>query len=113
MKAEWSMRIASCPHCGKRKPAFDGKTVTCPRCRNVTQLITASDFMRKANALWPGVEVTLRSKRVASLIGQHDEYLKKRGWYDIITATLDENWAADGNDADEHVFDPEAGDDAA
>ena len=102
------MRIASCPHCGRREPVFDGKTVTCPRCRNVTQLTTASDFMRKANALWPGVEVTLRSKRVASLIGQHDEYLKKRDWYDIITATLDENWVADENDE----FDSESGDDA-
>jgi hypothetical protein len=44
---------------------------------------------------------------VASLIGQHDEYLKKRGWCDAIAATLDENWLDDavdgfltGNDTD-------------
>jgi hypothetical protein len=30
------------------------------------------------------------------LIEQHDEWLKDRGWYDIITATLDENWIDDG-----------------
>ena len=86
------MRIASCPHCGRQEPAFDGKTVTCPRCRNVTQLITAFDFLEKANALWAGAEVTLRSGRVAEVIRQHDKYLKKRGWYDIITETLDDNW---------------------
>jgi hypothetical protein len=62
---------------------------------------------RKGGSVVPGIEVTLRSKRVASLIGQHDEYLKKRGWYDVITATLDENWLDDavdgfltGNDTD-------------
>ena len=35
-----------------------------------------------------------------SLIEQHDEWLKDCGWYDIITAMLDENWtgADDGND---------------
>jgi hypothetical protein len=29
------------------------------------------------------------------LIEQHDEWLKDRGRYDIITATLDENWVDD------------------
>jgi hypothetical protein len=61
----------------------------------VTQLLAASDFLAKAEALWPGIEVTLRSARVAKVIKQHDEYLKKRGDYDIITATLDENWVGD------------------
>jgi hypothetical protein len=37
------------------------------------------------------MEVTLRSKRVLSLIEQHDEWLKGSGWFDIITRTLDEN----------------------
>ena len=46
--------------------------------------------------------------RVARVIKEHDAYLKKRDWYDIITATLDENWVADGNDE----FDSESGDDA-
>ena len=89
------MRMASCPHCGRQEPAFDGKTVTCPRCRNVTQILAAADFLTKAEALWPGVEVTLRSGRVDRVIKEHDEYLKKRGWYDTITATLDENWVDD------------------
>jgi hypothetical protein len=48
--------------------------------------------------LWPGIEVTLRSKRVAELIEQHDRYLRKREWYDVITATLDENWIDDAVD---------------
>jgi hypothetical protein len=91
-----------------RAPAFDGKTVTCPRCRNVTQVLAASDFLGKTNALWPGAEVTLRSKRLAEVIRKHDEYLKRRGDYDIITATLDENWVDDGAATDE----PESNNDA-
>jgi len=51
------------------------KTVTCRRCGNVTQLLKASDFLTKAGALWPRVEVTLRSGRVARVIKEHDEYL--------------------------------------
>jgi len=108
------MRIASCPHCGQRELEARSATITCARCRNITQLLAASDFLAKANALWPGTcEVILRGKRAAEAIKGHDAYLKRRGWYDLITATLDENWAADGNDADEHVFDSESGDDAA
>jgi hypothetical protein len=42
----------------------------------VTQLSTATPFVEKANALWPDTEVTLRSKRVLSLIEQQDEWLK-------------------------------------
>ena len=102
------MHLANCPHCGKREPAFDGKTVTCQRCGNVTQLLAASDFLKKANVLWPGAEVTLRSARVARVIEEHDEYLKKRGWYGIITAALDENWK-DGDTADGFTDDPESG----
>jgi hypothetical protein len=64
----------------------------------VTQLLKASDFLKKAEALWPRAEVTLRSGRVARVIKEHDGYLKKRGWYDIITATLDENWKDDAVD---------------
>jgi hypothetical protein len=63
------------------------------------QLLTCQDFLTKAEALWPNAEVTLRSARVAGVIERHDEYLKKRGWYDIITATLDENWV-DGGDTE-------------
>ena len=92
------MRVAGCPRCGKPRPAFDGKTVSCQRCRQATQLSTASAFLERANALWPDAEVTLRSKRLLSLIEQHDEWLKDRGWYDIITATLDENWIDDAVD---------------
>ena len=98
------MRLASCPRCGKPRPAFDGKTVSCQRCRQVTQLSTATAFLEKANALWPGAEVTLRSKRVLSLIEQHDEWLKDCGWYNTITATLDQNWT--GED-DGYIYDAE------
>ena len=93
------MRMASCPRCGKPQPAFDGRMVECQRCKCTTQLTTSSVFLEKANALWPNAEVTIRAKRIASLIEQHNEYLKRRGWYDIITATFDENWieAVDGS----------------
>ena len=98
------MRIASCPRCGKPRPAFDGRTVSCQRCRQTTQLSTAMAFLEKANALWLDTEVTLRSKRVLSLIEQHDEWLKDRGWYGIITATLVENW--EGED-DRYIYEAE------
>jgi hypothetical protein len=98
------MRIASCPRCGKPRPVFDGRTVSCQRCRQTIQLATASAFLEKANALWPDAEVTLRSKRVLNLIEQHDEWLKDRGWYDIITAMLDQNWT--GED-DGYIYDAE------
>lgn len=97
------MRIASCPRCGKPRPAFDGHTVSCQRCRQTTQLTTASAFLEKANALWPDAEVVLRSKRVADVIAQHDERLKDRGWFDIITRTLDENWEGE----DGYIYDAE------
>jgi hypothetical protein len=90
--------MASCPRCGKPRPAFDGRTVECQQCKQITQLTTSSDFVWKANTLWPGVEVTLRSKRLADLIKQHDQYLRRRGWYDVIIATLDENWIDDATD---------------
>ena len=95
---------ASCqlPALREATSGFDGKTVSCQRCRQATQLSTASAFLEKANALWPDTEVTLRSKRVLSLIEQHDEWLKDRGWYDIITRTLDENWT--GED-DGYIYD--------
>jgi hypothetical protein len=99
------VRVASCPRCGKPRPAFDGKTVSCQRCRQTTQLSTGTPFLEKADPLWPEAEVTLRSKRVADLILQHDEWLKDRGDYDIITATLDENWIDEGSESDEHRYD--------
>src|SRR5215831_13073215 len=98
------MRLFSCPRCGKPRPAFDGKTVSCQRCRQATQLSTATEFLEKANALWPDAEVILRSKRVVSLIEQQDEWLKDCGWYDIITRTLDENWQ---NEDDRYIYDAE------
>jgi hypothetical protein len=48
--------------------------------------------------------VVLRSKRVADVIAQHDEWLKDRGDYAIITATLHANW--EGQD-DGFIYDPE------
>jgi hypothetical protein len=53
----------------------------------VTQVLKASDFLAKCEALWPGAEVTLRSGRVARVINEYDAYLKKRG----VTATPGEN----------------------
>jgi hypothetical protein len=64
----------------------------------VTQLLTCRNFMQKIQALWPAAEVTLRGARVARVIKEHDEYLKERRWYDLITATLDENWMDDAVD---------------
>jgi hypothetical protein len=58
----------------------------------MTQLTRSSAFLEKASALWSEAEVTLHSGRAVQLIQQHDEYLKERGDYDIITATLDRNW---------------------
>ena len=105
-RVEWSVRLASCPRCGKPRPSFDSHTVTCQRCQQTTQLTTSAAFLKKANALWPEADVTLRSnKRVLSLIEQHDEWLKECGWYDIITATLDANWTGE---EDEYVNDPDA-----
>ena len=75
-----------------------------PECRQSTQVSTATPFLEKANALWPDMEVTLRSKRVLTLIEQRDEWLKDRGWYDIITVALEENW--NGED-DGFICDPE------
>jgi hypothetical protein len=48
-------------------------------------------------ARWPG------STRIARLIVQHDEWLKKkrtngRSWYDLITDSMDENWIPDDDD---------------
>ena len=93
------MHIASCPRCGLREPAVSGTTFKCPRCRNVTQLLAAADFLAKAEALWPGCEVTPRRARARQRIKEHDEYLKKRGDYDIITATLNENTAGSAEDS--------------
>jgi hypothetical protein len=96
--------MASCPRCGKPRPTFDHHTVSCDRCKQITQLTTSSAFLEKANALWPDAEVVLRSKRVADIIAQHDAWLKDRGDYDIITATLHANW--EGQD-DGFIYDPE------
>ena len=54
-------------------------------------------FLDAVEAQWPG------STRIASLIAQHDEWLKKKktngaSWHDIITSTLDQNWVADDDD---------------
>jgi hypothetical protein len=50
-----------------------------------------SAFLEKANALWPNAEVVLRSKRVADVIAQHDEWLKDRRDYD--TPGAKDYWA--------------------
>jgi hypothetical protein len=53
-------------------------------------------------AQWPG------STRIARLIAQHDEWLKKkftdgRSWYDVISDTIDGTNQEDGGD--EYIYD--------
>ena len=60
-------------------------------------------FLDAVEAQWPG------STRIARLIAQHDEWLKKKktdgvSWYDIITSTMDENHQPDDG-GDEIVWD--------
>ena len=100
------MRVANCPRCGKPRPAFDVRsaTVSCQRCRQTTQLTKSSELLKRVDELWPEAEITLRSKRAAELIQQHDAYLKERGDYNIITATLDGNWNCED---DGFICDPE------
>jgi hypothetical protein len=61
-------------------------------------VLVCQRFLTKAETLWSDIEVTLRSGRAARRIKENDEYLKKRGDYDIITATLDENTADNAED---------------
>ena len=66
-------------------------------------------FLDAVEAQWPG------STRIARLIAQHDEWLKKkrtdgRSWYDIITDTLDENWQPSDDD-DGYIYDESDSDD--
>jgi hypothetical protein len=97
------MRFASCPRCGEPRPAFDGHVVKCQRCRQTTPVARAAGFLRKVEELWPGeTEVFFRPRRIKKLIEDHDEYLKKRGDYDITTATLDENFAASAEETIEY-----------
>jgi len=58
-----------------------------------------TQFLGAVEAQWPG------STKIARLIARHDEWLKRRSWYDIITETLDENWR-DDDDA-EFFYDAE------
>ena len=63
-------------------------------------------FLDAVEAQWPG------STRIARLIAQHDEWLKKkktdgRSWYDIITDTLNENWQP-GDDDDGYIYDTDS-----
>jgi hypothetical protein len=63
-------------------------------------------FLDAVEAQWPG------STRIARLIAQHDEWLKKKrtdgeSWYDIITRCLDENWVNDDAD-DGYIYDADA-----
>ena len=62
-------------------------------------------FLDAVEAQWPG------STRIARLIAQHDEWLKKkltdgRSWYDIISDTME---AGDQNDDDGYIYDVGAG----
>jgi hypothetical protein len=66
-----------------------------------------TNFLDAVEDLWPG------STRIARLIAQHDEWLKKkktngRSWYDI-TSTLDENWQPDDDDG--YIYDESDSDD--
>jgi hypothetical protein len=59
-------------------------------------------FLDEVEVRWPG------STRIARLIAQHDEWLKRKwtngeSWHDIITSTSNENWI--GDDADGYIYD--------
>ena len=59
-----------------------------------------TQWLDAVEAQWPG------STRIARLIAQHDEWLKRKytngvSWYDIITSTIDENHQPD--DGDEEI----------
>jgi hypothetical protein len=65
-------------------------------------------FLDAVEAQWPG------STRVARLIAQHDEWLKKkqtngRSWYDLITDSMNENWQPDDDDG--YIYDDSESDD--
>ena len=47
---------------------------------------------------------------MADLIDQHNEWLKKRGWYDIITATLEGNWIDESDAVDGYLDDGDTAD---
>jgi len=83
---------------------LDGRVLWCRACRSAVELsTTAKLFLDKVRELWPGVQVILRAgEQIRSRIEQHDAYLKRRGDYDIITSTLDENWTDDCLPIDEH-----------
>jgi hypothetical protein len=62
-----------------------------------------TQFLDAVEDLWPG------STRIARLIAQHGEWLKRKytngvSWYDIITSTMDENHQPD-DEGDEIVWD--------
>jgi hypothetical protein len=87
------MRLVSCPRCGRPNPNFENnKTLKCPRCRLMLTLsATVTDFLMKADEIWgSAIEASLRnSKRLTSVIEQHDKYLKHRGDYNIISSVFD------------------------
>jgi hypothetical protein len=90
--------------------SFDGRIVACRACKQTAELSPATvTFLQRAKELWPGADVVLRQTgRMRNLLERHDAHLRRRGDYDIITATLDENYeagaegngrsAGDGND---------------
>ena len=59
--------------------------------------------MYEPKLMWPHFSKII-SRLIAFLIEQHDEWLKDRDWYDIITRTLDDNWK--GED-DGYIYDAE------
>jgi hypothetical protein len=107
------LRIVNCPSCKRVNcTSFDGRIVACRACRQTAELSPATvTFLQRAKELWPGADVVLRQTgRMRNLLERHDAHLRRRGDYDIITATLDENYetgaegttdgrsAGDGND---------------
>jgi hypothetical protein len=92
MSAEFVMRIVNCPSCKRVNcTSFDGRIVACRACRQRAELSPATvTFLQRAKELWPGTEVVLRqAQRMQEKIKERDEYLKRRGDFDIITAAIE------------------------
>jgi hypothetical protein len=72
---------------------------------------TLTRFMDTVQALWPGATVQPPTPRIARLIAQHDEWLRRkrtdgRSWYDIITESMDET--SHDETVDQYVWDADA-----
>ena len=87
---------------GRSPKAFNPRTLTRLERRPSSEFRPASKVELKRMGFSIGSErlVEKSAKRVSKNTPSisRREYLKKRGWYDLITATFDENWIDDDLD---------------